>query len=104
MLFDNVRFDRHDFNYSRNSIKAFLKWLTPRFSMSERATLRTSLKQNPLAASETYKEKFGDFQREQVTNLVERIYRAVKKRRPGMIVSAAVFANDENAYTRRFQD
>jgi len=28
----------------------------------------------------------------------------VKKQRPEVLVSAAVFANDENAYTRRFQD
>ncbi|MEP6820445.1 MAG: family 10 glycosylhydrolase, partial [bacterium] len=49
-------------------------------------------------------EKFGDFQREQITMLVERIYRGVKKRKPQVTVSAAVFANDENAYKRRFQD
>jgi uncharacterized lipoprotein YddW (UPF0748 family) len=36
--------------------------------------------------------------------LVERIYREVKKRKPQVTVSAAVFANDENAFTRRFQD
>src|ERR1044072_872488 len=48
--------------------------------------------------------KFADFQRAQLTTLVERIYKAVKKRRPEVVVSAAVFANDENAYTRRFQD
>jgi uncharacterized lipoprotein YddW (UPF0748 family) len=48
--------------------------------------------------------QFADFQRLQVTTLVERIYRAVKKQRPETLVSAAVFANDENAYTRRFQD
>ena len=36
--------------------------------------------------------------------LVERIYREVKKQKPQVTVSAAVFANHENAYTRRFQD
>ena len=36
--------------------------------------------------------------------LVQRIYREVKKRKPNVTVSAAVFANEENAYTRRFQD
>jgi len=51
-----------------------------------------------------FKDKFADFQREQITGLVQRIYREVKKQRPGVVVSAAVFANDENAYTRRFQD
>ena len=66
--------------------------------------MKQSLKLNPLAAPEAFGAKFADFQRAQVTVLVERIYRAVKKRRPEVIVSAAVFANDENAFTRRFQD
>src|SRR5207244_7028499 len=70
----------------------------------ERDVVRKALKENPLAATDKYQEKFGDFQREQVTTLVARIYHAVKKRRPDVIVSAAVFANDENAFTRRFQD
>jgi uncharacterized lipoprotein YddW (UPF0748 family) len=59
---------------------------------------------NPLAAADSYANRFADFQREQITMLVERIYRGVKQRKPQVIVSAAVFANDENAYTRRFQD
>jgi uncharacterized lipoprotein YddW (UPF0748 family) len=104
MHFDYVRFASPDFDFSRTSLKAFRKWLSPRLSPSERASLKRALKQNPLAATEMYKERFGDFQREQITNLVERIYRAVKQRRPEVIISAAVFANDENAYTRRFQD
>src|SRR6185436_5892820 len=73
-------------------------------SPGEDQQLSLSLKQNPLAATDAYPEKFGDFQREQITTLVQRIYRAVKKRKPEVIVSAAVFANDENAYKRRFQD
>jgi uncharacterized lipoprotein YddW (UPF0748 family) len=66
--------------------------------------LKESSKQNPLAAAETHPDKFGDFQREQITMLVQRIYREVKRQKPQVTVSAAVFANDENAYTRRFQD
>ena len=104
MHFDYVRFASPDFDYSRTSLKAFRKWLEPRLSASERDALRKALKENPLAATDKYQEKFGDFQREQVTTLVARIYHAVKKRRPDVIVSAAVFANDENAFTRRFQD
>jgi len=104
MHFDYVRFASPDFDYSRTSLKAFRKWLEPQLSASERDALRKALKENPLAATDKYQEKFGDFQREQVTTLVARIYHAVKKRRPDVIVSAAVFANDENAFTRRFQD
>ena len=102
--FDYVRFASPDFDYSRTSLEKFRKWLEPQLSADERKQLKQALKTNPLAAPEMHAAKFADFQREQVTMLVERIYRAVKKRKPEALVSAAVFANDENAYTRRFQD
>ena len=102
--FDYVRFASPDFDYSRTSLEKFRKWLEPQLSSDERKRLKDTLKMNPLAAPEMFAPKFADFQRLQVTTLVERIYRAVKKRKPGALVSAAVFANDENAYTRRFQD
>ena len=102
--FDYVRFASPDFDYSRTSLKNFRKWLEPQLTSDERSELKKSLKTNPLAAPEMFAAKFADFQRAQVTSLVERIYRGVKKRKPDVLVSAAVFANDENAYTRRFQD
>ncbi len=102
--FDYVRFASPDFDYSRASLERFRAWLEPRLSMPERRLLETALKTDPLAAAASYSEQFADFQREQVTSLVERIYHGVKKRKPGLTVSAAVFANDENAHTRRFQD
>lgn len=102
--FDYVRLASPDFDYSRTSLAKFHEWLKPQLSERERKQLKKSLKENPLAATEMFAPKFADFQRAQVTALVERIYRAVKKRRPEVLVSAAVFANDENAYTRRFQD
>jgi uncharacterized lipoprotein YddW (UPF0748 family) len=102
--FDYVRFASPDFDYSRTSLKNFRKWLAPQLTAPERSTLKKALKEDPLAAAAMYQEKFGDFQREQVTALVERIFHAVKKRRPEVTVSAAVFANDENAFTRRFQN
>ena len=102
--FDYVRLASPDFDYSRTSLDKFRKWLESQLSKAERSQLKKSSKQNPLAAPETYPDKFGEFQREQITRLVERIYRAVKQRKPEVTVSAAVFANHENAYTRRFQD
>ena len=102
--FDYVRLASPDFDYSRTSLDKFRKWLGPKLSERERRQLKQSLRQNPLAAAETYAEKFGEFQREQITMLVQRIYLEVKRQKPQVTVSAAVFANDENAYTRRFQD
>src|ERR1044071_8288195 len=100
--FDYVRFASPDFDYSRTSLEKFRKWLEPQLNSQDREQLKNSV--TPLAAPELFAAKFADFQRLQVTTLVEQIYKAVKKRRPEVVVSAAVFANDENAYTRRFQD
>ena len=102
--FDYVRLASPDFDYSRTSLDKFRQWLEPKLSATERRKLKQDLKANPLAAADGYADKFADFQREQITILVQRIYRAVKQRKPEVTVSAAVFANDENAYTRRFQD
>jgi uncharacterized lipoprotein YddW (UPF0748 family) len=102
--FDYVRLASPDFDYSKTSLANFRKWLEPQLSEDQRTLLKEGLSQNPLAAAETLPDKFADFQRAQITLLVERIYHAVKKQRPNVIVSAAVFANDENAYTRRFQN
>jgi len=102
--FDYVRFASPDFDYSRTSLDRFRAWLETRLTISERRLVALALKADPLAAADAYQEQFADFQREQVTALVERIYHGVKKRRPAAIVSASVFANDENAYARRFQD
>ena len=104
MHFDYVRLASPDFDYSRTSLEKFRHWLKPQLTAADRDALKAARKKDPLAATEMFKDKFADFQRERITNLVQRIYREVKKRRPEVIVSAAVFANDENAYTRRFQD
>ena len=40
---------------------------------------------------------------DQITDLVERIATGVRARKPKVLVSAAVFANDEDALARRFQ-
>ncbi len=102
--FDYVRLASPDFDYSRTSLERFREWLEPRLSPAERRLLLVALKNDPLAAADAYQEQFADFQREQITALVERIYHGVKKRKPVAIVSAAVFANEENARTQRFQD
>lgn len=102
--FDYVRLASPDFDYSRTSLNNFRNWLEPQITPLQRRQLKRELRLNPLAAPDAYADKFADFQRQQITDLVTRIYRGVKQRKPNLTVSAAVFANDENAYTRRFQD
>ena len=102
--FDYVRLASPDFDYSRTSLQAFRKWLKPKLAKTEWRQLEQALKTNPLASAEKYPDHFANFQREQITSIVARVYRGVKKKKPNVLVSAAVFANDENAFTRRFQD
>jgi uncharacterized lipoprotein YddW (UPF0748 family) len=102
--FDYVRLASPDFDYSRTSLKNFQKYLKPKLPAAKLRELERALKTNPLASAETYPDHFADFQREQITMLVARIYQGVKRKKPSVIVSAAVFANHENAFTRRFQD
>jgi uncharacterized lipoprotein YddW (UPF0748 family) len=102
--FDYVRLASPDFDYSRTSIAKFNQWLLPQLDSAQREQLKQSTRDNPLASTDLHASKFADFQRAQITALVERIYHAVKKHNAKVVVSAAVFANDENAYTRRFQD
>jgi uncharacterized lipoprotein YddW (UPF0748 family) len=102
--FDYVRLASPDFDYSRTSLENFNKWLRPQLNADQLKELKKSSETNPLAATDLHATKFADFQRSQITSLVERIYHAVKKHNSTVLVSAAVFANDENAYTRRFQD
>src|SRR5437588_225043 len=92
MHFDYVRFASPDFDYSRTSLKAFRKWIEPQLSKSERSMLEKALKEDPLAATDKYTAKFGDFQREQVTQIVAHIYHAVNRPRPEIIVSYVFFA------------
>lgn len=102
--YDYVRLASTDFDYSRPTLDRFRLWLEPRLSDAERRLLARALERDPLAAADAYAAEFADFQREQITLLVERIYHAVKKRKPAAVVSASVFADEENARTRRFQD
>jgi uncharacterized lipoprotein YddW (UPF0748 family) len=102
--FDYVRFASPDFDFSRGALERFRLWLDPHLSAAERRLLDAALKADPLAAADAYPERFAEFRREQVSSLVERIARGVKKRRPAVLVSAAVFADAEQAYARRFQD
>ncbi|MDQ3258291.1 MAG: family 10 glycosylhydrolase [Acidobacteriota bacterium] len=76
--FDYVRLASPDFDYSRTSLAGFRRWLEPRLSPAERHLLEEALKTDPLAAANAYAEQFADFQREQITRLVERIYHGVR--------------------------
>jgi uncharacterized lipoprotein YddW (UPF0748 family) len=102
--FDYIRYASPAFDYSRAAMERFRDWLDPHLSPEENRVLIEATRANPLAATELFPERFAEFQREQITSLVERISLAAKKRKPQLTISAAVFANSKDAYENRFQD
>jgi uncharacterized lipoprotein YddW (UPF0748 family) len=102
--FDYIRYPNRQFDYSRTSLERFRAELEKTISADERKRLAEALANNPLAAVELYEDRYAQFQRDQVTDLVERVYQGVKARKPNALVSAAVFANDKDAFDARRQD
>lgn len=101
--FDYVRYPAPDYDYSRVALQRFRLWLLPHLTDADRARY-AALEGDPLVYVDSFPARFSDFRRAQVTETVERIYYAVKKRNPHVVVSADVFANAKDAYENRFQD
>ena len=104
MHFDYVRYPNSQYDYSRKSLDRFKTELEKELDPENKEFLEARLNEDPLIYANTFPEKYAQFQRRQVSDLVGRIYKSVKKIRPQAIISAAVFANDEDAYRSRFQD
>ena len=102
--FDYIRYPGPEFDYSRTSLKQFQAELARALPAGDRTFLGQHLEREPLTQVSTFPAEYAEFQRRQVSLLVERIYRRVKEVRPDLKVSAAVFANERDAASARFQD
>ncbi|MGH7699573.1 MAG: glycoside hydrolase family 10 protein [Gemmatimonadales bacterium] len=102
--FDYVRYPAPDYDYSRVALERFRDWLVPHLPDTTRMRLAGLAVGDPLVYTDAFPDAWDRFRRLQITELVERIYHGVKKRKPGVLVSAAVFADATDAYARRFQD
>jgi uncharacterized lipoprotein YddW (UPF0748 family) len=102
--FDYVRYPNPQFDYSRASIDRFRNEIERNLEDGERESLSDEFQNDPLVYATKFPTAYAQFQRDQVTELVGRIYKGVKKVKPHAVISAAVFANDEDAARSRFQD
>ena len=102
--FDFVRYPNSEFSYSRTALERFRASLEGSLSEEERRHEAELSKTRPLASVDLHPEAWNRFRREQITGLVERISAAVRAQKPRLLVSAAVFANDDDAFHNRFQD
>ncbi len=101
---DYVRYPSAAFDYSRGALDRFRTWIDGRITDDQRAEFVSASEQNPLAFVEAFPEPWAEFRRDQITDLVERIYVGVKRRRPEVLVSAAVFPDAQESFLHRYQD
>ena len=101
---DYVRYPSGAFDYSRGATDRFRIWIDGRITDDQRAELAPALERSPLALVEAFPDAWAEFRRNQITDLVERIYVGVKRRRPEVLVSAAVFPDPRESFLHRYQD
>jgi uncharacterized lipoprotein YddW (UPF0748 family) len=101
---DYIRFPNDDFDYSAQALNEFREDLRPRLTRDERRDFATRAQGRPLFYTEMFPQRWQEFRRARLTDLLTRVRAAVKSRRPGAILSAAVFPDAHDATTRRFQD
>jgi len=102
--FDYIRFPSEDFDYSRATLEDFRLWAQSQAGTAAVLGAEGRWPSDPLAYVSAFPNLWGDYRRAQVTLTMERLYRAVKGRRPDAVVSAAVFADAVDARRARFQD
>lgn len=100
--FDYVRYPAKSYDFSPSTLARFREYMTPSIGPSGRAAVAKD--GGPLAYVHVFPTQWADWRRAQVTGLVRRISEAVHGEKPWMQVSAAVFANVEDAYAEKGQD
>jgi len=101
---DYVRYPSGAFDYSRGATDRFRTWIDGRITDDQRSELPSDFEQSPLALADAFPDAWDEFRRNQITDLVERIYVGVKRRRPEVLVSAAVFPDPRESFLHRYQD
>jgi len=102
--FDYIRFPSASFDYARGALDRFRAWMASRIPAARRAELDAAYRSDPFAYTDALPGQWDDFRRAQITELVAAIHDDVKALRPRLVISAAVFADEADAYDNRFQD
>ena len=101
---DFIRFATSAFDYSRSTLEQFQAWVRPLVDAERYQELAAAVRDDPYAMADALPELWDRFRRDNVTDLVRRIYDEVKTRRPHLVVSAAVLPDWRSAASWQFQD
>ena len=92
---DFIRYPGADYDYSRAALEGF------RAPTSDGGVFRIA---ELLAGPANEPERWAAYLRQRLTALTQRLSRAARAERPGIVVSAAVVPDETQAVTTRFQD
>ena len=101
---DYIRYPGPEFDYSLSALRLFRDDLEAALTADERRRFNPASIGDLIALADTYPDRWAGFRRARLNALVMRIRTAVKTRRPGVLLSAAVFPDAAEASGRRFQD
>jgi uncharacterized lipoprotein YddW (UPF0748 family) len=99
--YDYIRYPNSDYDHSQAAETAFADTMRPTLPSARAAELDNA---GPAAYLHAFPDAWADWRRDQITSLVEWISKDVKTAKPWVCVSAAVFANYDDAYNARGQD
>ena len=101
---DYVRYPNEDFDYSRRALSLFAADVDRAVPAAEARRLRARAAADPFAYTAKFPERWRQFRRARLTALVLKMRTAVTRRRPDVLLSAAVVPDPTDAAERRLQD
>lgn len=103
---DYIRFPNTDFDYSRGILTAFRAWVREgvRIPAADLARAEAAWPRDPTAYVDAFPREWDQYRRLGLDLTLERLYWTVKDRRPGVLVSVAVFPDPASARRDRLQD
>jgi uncharacterized lipoprotein YddW (UPF0748 family) len=101
---DYVRFPNENFDYSPSAIALFKARIMPDLTSKERRDAAAREALDPAAYPNLFADRWNEFRRAGLTELVVKVRTAVKAARPGTLISAAVVPDAQLAADTRMQD
>ena len=102
--FDYIRYPNGSYDFSDSALSRFKQTLVGTLPGPLAAHLESARLRNRLAYVQYFPAEWARFRRDQITQMVGSISADAKRLKPGIIISAAVFADSKDALNSRGQD
>lgn len=102
--FDYIRYPNAGYDYSEAALTRFQTEMEPHLTPAERLAILHRQAHDRLAWPQAFPAQWQTFRQRQVTDLVGWISHDIKAIKPWVVISAAVFADSQDALAARGQD